>query len=365
LNKILTPKAKRNVQRIIPFGLIWLLNGWVFMLVELAAMGSSAQSSTVIDLTLPVFVFASVSVTIVGLLVGTVELLLVGRLFRSRSFISKIFYKFMLYAVLMLLIISITYPIAASFESGIPVYDQRIWSRFGEFLFSVTFLSTSLQMSASIALCLIYAAISENLGHNVFVNFLSGKYHRPRDEERIFMFLDMKSSTTFAEKLGHMRYFKLLQDYYNDLSDAIINHAGEVYQYIGDEVVITWNRAIGLKDNKCINCFFAMKASLRKRADYYKKHHGVVPSFKAAIHVGSVTTGEIGALKKDVFFTGDVLNVTSRIQSLCNQLDTDLLISDDLLGGLNYTENLQFKCLGETKLKGKSAIVVLHAVQQK
>ena len=130
------------------------------------------------------------------------------------------------------------------------------------------------------------------------------------------MFVDMKSSTSFAEQLGHKTYFRFLSDYYDQLSNAIIQNKGEVYQYVGDEIVVTWEKADGLQYHNCIRCFYDMKQSLQKKSGYFEKTYGVVPSFRAALHLGQVTTGEIGALKKEIFFTGDVLNVTARIQRL-------------------------------------------------
>ena len=68
------------------------------------------------------------------------------------------------------------------------------------------------------------------------------------------MFLDMNDSTSIAEQLGHIKYFKLLREFYSDLSEAIINHMGEVCQYIGDEVVISWKVKSGLANGNCVKC---------------------------------------------------------------------------------------------------------------
>lgn len=351
----LSPKVRRNINRVIPFGIIWLLIGWVSMLVETAAMGTAfPNSNTIINLTLPVFIFSSIAVLMVGLLVGFLEMVWLENLFRKRPFPVKVLYKFGVYTAFLLIIISITYPLAASFESNRSILDSKVWRKFFNFLLSVTFFSTLLQMSFSLLVSLIYAAISENLGHAVLVNFLTGKYHKPQEEHRIFMFLDMKSSTSIAEQLGHIQYFELLREYYSDLSEAIINHAGEVYQYIGDEVVITWKSRRGLENNNCINCFFEMKKDLQKRSSFYREQFGVVPTFKAGLHLGEVTTGEIGALKKEIFFTGDVLNATSRIQGLCKDYQVDLLVSGELIEHLSPTDHIQSKYLGTTQLKGRS-----------
>ena len=72
------------------------------------------------------------------------------------------------------------------------------------------------------------------------------------------MFLDMKSSTTIAESLGHVRYFEMLREYYFDLSDPIVKYSGEIYQYVGDEIVVSWKFNSVLENNKCIECFLTL-----------------------------------------------------------------------------------------------------------
>ena len=58
--------------------------------------------------------------------------------------------------------------------------------------------------------------------------------------DRAFMFLDLKSSTHLAEKLEHVSYSRLVQDCYAELTVPLIQYNAEVYQYVGDEVVLTW-----------------------------------------------------------------------------------------------------------------------------
>ena len=80
-------------------------------------------------------------------------------------------------------------------------------------------MGTTVYMAAVIIVSLFYAEVSENIGPGVLANFFTGKYHTPIEEERIYMFLDMKSSTTIAENLGHVKYFEMLREYYSDLSE--------------------------------------------------------------------------------------------------------------------------------------------------
>ena len=263
---------------------------------------------------------------------------------------------------MLLLAISITYPTASVIESGSSFLNREIWAKTGVFLLSPLFFNALLQLSFSLFLSLLYSEISANLGHDLLLNFFTGKYHKPLIEKRIFMFLDMKGSTTIAEQLGHVKYFKLLDEYYDLMSEPIINHYGEVYQYIGDEVVVTWEYPQGLNNHNCINCFFEIKQRLGLKHGYFKDQYGVVPDFKAGMHIGEVTTGEIGALKKEVVFVGDVLNTTARIQGMCSEYGTDLIISHNLEMELDEVEMISIDALGELKLKGKQEKIGLYSV---
>ncbi|MCB0595110.1 MAG: adenylate/guanylate cyclase domain-containing protein [Lewinellaceae bacterium] len=360
---MLSPKTKRNLYRILPFGIIWLLSGWVFLIVENAAAVSAERlPSTVIQVDFKIFIFSSLAIAGVGLLVGTIELVYLHDAFAKKSFTKKILYKLLIYTLALSLIILITYPIAASMDLNASIFDSRVWDRYFQFLASMTHLSTMVQLGTALGASLFYAEISENIGHGILLNFFAGKYHQPTEEERIFMFLDMKSSTTIAEQLGHIRYFELLKEYYAGLSDAIVEYEGEVYQYVGDEIVISWPYQAGIRNSNCLRCFFAMKEGLRKRAGWYRKKFGVAPTFKAGLHFGKVTTGEIGVLKREIIFTGDVLNATARIQGLCNAYETDLLLSGDLAQNLDLGTEFEARPLGQSELRGRKEEVELYTV---
>jgi adenylate cyclase len=255
--------------------------------------------------------------------------------------------------------------IAASIELKVPFFSKQVWDKYVTFFFSITHISTLVQLGFSLLLSLIYSEVSENLGQNVLYNFFTGKYHKPIVEQRLFMFTDMYASTTIAEQLGSVAYFEFLRCYYNDLSDAIIRHYGEVYQYIGDEIVMSWNLNKPEAYNNSVNCFFAMKHNLIQKRDWYLKRFGVFPEFKGAIHCGEVTIGEIGALKKEIFFTGDVLNTTARIQALCTKYKTDLLLSEDVVSHWKVVSDYECKRMDTVILKGKKKALTLYTISKR
>ena len=95
-------------------------------------------------------------------------------------------------------------------------------------------------------------------------NLFTGKYHKPREERRIFMCLDLKSSTSIAEKLGDIQYHCLLNQFFFDITKCILYTDGEIYRYVGDEVVVSWSMKSGLQNANCIRTYFYARNEINK-----------------------------------------------------------------------------------------------------
>ena len=179
------------------------------------------------------------------------------------------------------------------------------------------------------------------------------------------MFLDLKSSTSIAENLGHTKYYNLLNDFYGIITDPIINHLGEIYQYVGDEIVVSWETEKVINNDICISCFFEIKKSIAQQKEKFSNIYNIIPKFKAGIHCGIVTVGEVGIMKRDIVYSGDVLNTASRIQETCNEYNAELLVSEDVIHLLPEYNSYQIKNIGELALKGKTKKVKVVSVENK
>lgn len=219
----LSAKNKYYLKRILPFGIIWLFISWAFLWTEYAILGDGSNTpESAIRITPIIVLFASTSIFFIGCFVGVIEVFYINNLFTNKSFPEKFFGKFFLYGLIMFILIFVFYMLAASIEMKASVFSKAVWNQYLIFFYSITHISTGIQLLFSLMASLLYAEISENIGQNILYNFFTGRYHKPVDENRIFMFVDMKDSTTIAEKLGHKMYFKLLRDYYQSFSDAIL-----------------------------------------------------------------------------------------------------------------------------------------------
>jgi adenylate cyclase len=210
--------------------------------------------------------------------------------------------------------------------------------------------------------------IDRKYGPGILFKVFAGKYHQPREEYKLFMFLDMKSSTAIAESLGHLKYSALMQDFFYDLSDHAYNYYSWIYQYVGDEAVLTWDVKNHKSIAQCLGLFFKIKEVIGKRGNYYQKNYGVVPSFRAGVHIGLVTVAEVGKFKREIAYHGGTINLASRIQHKSKILDKDFLLSEDtykLIEETNLKSKYRFEYLGKFSILGKRDPIGLISVAEK
>jgi adenylate cyclase len=209
--------------------------------------------------------------------------------------------------------------------------------------------------------------VSEKYGPGTYFRLFIGKFHNPREVERIFMFLDLTDATTIAEQLGHRRFFSLLQEFYADMTDPILNSRGHIYQYVGDEISISWPVSDKRPGNfRFLQCFFDIEQVIFSKASKYLEKYGFVPVFKAALHSGTVVVGEMGVVKREIVYSGDILNTTARILEQCKRHEEKLIISQDVLDkfGSGIGEQFRLRPLGNLILRGKKRPISLFGVEK-
>lgn len=205
--------------------------------------------------------------------------------------------------------------------------------------------------------------VSKKFGPGNLWNMFTGKYHKPIIEDRIFMFLDLKDSTAYAEKLGHIKYSNLIQRCFLYLNEIVFSHNAQIYQYVGDEAVLTWDTADPEAPRLSMELFFAFKRKLESKADKFEKEFGFVPEFKAGINEGPVTAAEVGYIKRDIAYHGDVLNTGARIQAKCNELGKNLLVSEVFAKEVAKIDSYRQILMGKINLKGKSNPINIYAIE--
>lgn len=297
--------------------------------------------------------FFSLAFAIVGIIVAGAEAFFLKNMFRKLpiwlSTILRMTLTFILFLIVSVVVVFaywiFRYPGELSFIQFEKEFVQNI-------LLTPSFLMLMVDLGFLAFLSILILEISDKYGPGGLRNLIQGRYNKPRKENRIFLFLDINDSTTIAEKIGHEKYFNMLHDFFADITEPIIANWGHIYQYVGDEVVICWKNTNKNK-RRCLGFISQAVEVFEKKADYYMKEYGVVPSFKAGVHAGNVTAGYIGIIKKDLVFSGDTLNTTARIRSKCHELKHTFILSIDFLHDFDVPESYKVNEIGEMEFKGR------------
>ena len=332
--------------------------GWVAALLLLLFLRSYGlvDARPVVVSTAKEVVMMIVFGAVAGLLFGFIHLRS-ERYYQRRFPLGKLLLVFLLIQSMVVLLISGL--IYRAYGRWFGLRSFTFWQFIQTPSFTVFFVYALLTNSFLITL----RQVNLLLGPGNLMRFVRGEFYHPHEEVMIFMFLDLQSSTALAEQLGHIRYSQLIQDCFSDLS-LVTDFKASIYQYVGDEAVLTWKQVEGLDNHNCLRAFFAFEDRLLQRADVYQRRYGTVPVFKAGVNIGQVTVAEVGVVKREIAFHGDTVNTAARIQGQCNTYDKRLLISEFLQQKLMNTQEFHQERIGAISLRGKREALDLYAVER-
>ena len=297
-----------------------------------------------------------------GVLFGTL-FILINRLteikiFRRRSFGFNILFKTALYIISLCIVFIIIFYSFSSFGLISPELIENI----DEFL-------TIQLISSFFIYCLLFVflinfliSVSQKFGPGLMIDLLTGRYYRPRSDELVFLFLDLNDSTRLAEKLGHNYYSRFIKECIHELTPVILKYKARVYQYVGDEVILYWNIKEGVRQLNCLNSYFKFAEILKKQESYFNAKYGEAPKFKAGMDAGIVTLTEIGDIKREIAFHGDVLNTAARLEKKCNEYNEPLIISQHIIDKVGVDNKYHFKFLSDLPLRGKAESLKFYSV---
>lgn len=365
MNFLKSAKFKYNIERILRIALFWSFGGAVDALLLYVIRDSFYFVATERYVFLHHFLANVVSYFLVGLISGYLMVYWLRDRLRQLTFFANLLIQVVVMATVVIFLSIIMYTVFFSVVDELPLTHPDVLKSASElFLSTFNIRNTIFAFFLAIA-SVIFLGVNDKYGPGVLSAYLLGKYHQPKQEERIFMFVDMKASTTIAERIGNIKFHNLLNDFFRDLTDPVLFTEGEVYNYVGDEIIVSWTMKHGLEDFNCVRCFYAMQEAITEQKDFYQEKYGLVPEFKAGLHCGQVTTGEIGVIKRDIAYSGDVLNTTARIQSKCNDFGVPILLSKYILDKLNIPPNsLIQERIGEIDLRGKVEKVILYTLKE-
>jgi adenylate cyclase len=279
---------------------------------------------------------------LMGLTIGGLELFVLGGPMRTwlsnLSFTVNLMVRSAIYAAIIMAIQLLQGEFVAGL-SGIAAGD--FWSGV------VTAAGVSVLMNLAFA-------IANIIGGRAFLNFVTGRYHSPVTENRFVLFVDIAGSTGLAESLGGLAIHRLLDRTFRLLTLSVVDYRGEVLNYVGDEVIVTWPERDGAIDCRPLRCFMAMRDELAGAADQLEREFGVTPRIRGSLHFGPVIIGEIGDVKRAIVFNGDVMNTAARLEELSRNVDGGFLASCAAMERFRSVPPFAIRDLGRLPIRGRA-----------
>jgi len=327
--------------------------GVLFATVEyLVKLGSDPQAFW------PLIIRTIVFVAFMSTSIGVFDIAMKHH-FNQRSFLYLVFLKALSYT----LMISFWLCIINGFWQMI-ANQRTFWGGVSHYLNDPMYFINMISIFGGLLIFSSLIQINSLHRKGELFNFVTGRYHQPVEVDRIFAFVDLKGSTSIAEKLGHYQFGLFLKDYYSDLTEPIRNTKAEISQYVGDEIILCWPPALGAKNHNAVRCIIEMQKVIEDRRDYYTKRYGHIPQFRTGMHSGRVLITWVGEVKKEILYIGDVMNTTARIQEDCKRLKQDFLVSEEIVDGLNSFSEVKIDFQEQTVPRGKEKDIRLYAVER-
>ena len=256
------------------------------------------------------------------------------------SFTANLIVRSVIYAAI---IIVIQLSQAGEVIAGLPLdpSSQNFW--FG-FIYSAV---------VSVLMNLVFG-IANIIGPRAFLNFITGRYHSPVEENRFVLFVDIAGSTGLAERLGGVGIHRFLDRTFRLLTVAVVDYRGEVLNYVGDEVIVTWRESSGAIECRPLRCFTAMRDALAHASGQFEHEFGAVPRIRGSLHFGPVIVGEIGDIKRAIVFNGDVMNTAARLEELSRSVDGGFLASRAAMERFNSAPPFAVRELGRLTIRGRA-----------
>jgi len=177
------------------------------------------------------------------------------------------------------------------------------------------------------------------------------------------LFCDMEGFTALSERIGPDGAYSIMDQIYEILIHKVHDYEGTVNEMTGDGIMALFGAPIAMEDapQRAIRSALAIHQEVGKFNDRMKENSIEIPQVKmrVGIHTGAVVVGTMGNdLRVEFKAVGDTVNTASRMEELAEP--GTVYVSD---ATFKLAEGLfQFEALGEKKVKGKEAPVMIYRV---
>jgi adenylate cyclase len=348
-----------RIRMILSIAISWTIIDLFFFLFRVLTSGPS-RTALFPRKTIVTVLLREVNVFFISLCIGYALVFVLKNVLRNSSVFKNILFKtliLLIAAFAVNFLIHITYVVLIDKKSLVIAVNS-----FYTHIFQSTWLLERIpEWFILFILTQLIIEFIEKYSPGIFFAIFFGKYLQPQNEYLIIMFIDLKNSTPIAEKMDTAHYFRFIREFIYHISTALLEFGGRIYQYVGDEIIVSWP-AKKINYKNCVQALIAARKNIEKNGNRFRREYGFLPEFKVGLHSGEVTIGEIGVIKKDLAMSGDAINTTARIKDACSETNQKFIVSKEFIERSSLTD-WQTETLGEFELKGKNTSIELFALK--
>jgi len=172
------------------------------------------------------------------------------------------------------------------------------------------------------------------------------------------MFTDLRGFTTFSETRAADDVIKILNYYFGEMSQAVLDHGGTLVSYLGDGLMAVFGAPLDQPDHadRALAAAQEMIRDRLPRVNAWIAEQGYGEGFRMGVGVnsGPIMSGNIGSERRLEYTTiGDTVNTASRLAGLTKGTPYSLFVSDSTRT-LLHEEPSDLVYVAELDVRGKS-----------
>jgi len=211
----------------------------------------------------------------------------------------------------------------------------------------------------------LIAAFNSHLAPEITAQLLASgdDYGRARQIEGVVLFADIRGFTSTSLKMSPTTLALELGDYLDEMVRILHKHHAYVDKFIGDAVMGVWGFPFQ-SDRQASHALSCARQMVERAAE--KKINGDPVRIAVGLSAGEMFCGNVGSdLKRQFTVIGPPVNLASRCESACRDLDAAIVLSEDVYQQLAAQERQGLLAHPNVAVKGVVGEVCLYAVEAK
>ena len=180
------------------------------------------------------------------------------------------------------------------------------------------------------------------------------------------LFCDLQNFSGVSEQMTPKELVKMLNDYFNELTEILYHHGATIDKYIGDSIMTFWGAPINQEDHarRAVLASFDMQKAVHKLSAEYAERGWPEQTMGIGVNTGMMNVGNMGSRFRLAYTViGDAVNLSSRLQVMTRVYNVPTICGEETA---NLVDDVEFMELDTVHVRGKKIISrIFHPVGMK